>query len=94
MAVDVSDEPNGVGVYGRIEASIAELRRDSADSLNRIEDKLDTRMTTQDTKVDAIKSDLDNLRGELRGSLSIVKWLGPAGVAALIYGVMKSQGLL
>ena len=94
MSIDVSDEPNGVGVYARIEASIAELRRDSADRLDRIEDKLDTRMTTQDSKVDAIKSDLDQLRGELRGSLGVVKWLGPTGVAALLYGVAKSQGLL
>ena len=94
MATDVADESNGIGVYARIEASLTDLRRESADRLDRIEDKLDTRMTTQDNKVDAIKSDLDGLRGELRGSLGVVKWIGPAGVAALIYGVLKSQGLL
>jgi len=87
-------EGDNIGVYARIEASISDLRRESAASLDRIEDKLDTRMTTQDRKVDAVKSDLDQLRGELRGSLGVVKWLGPVGLAALLFGLLSVYGLL
>lgn len=71
------------GVYQRIE-----------ERLNRIEDKLDTRMTTLDAKVDDVRSRQDSLEGELRGSLGMVKWLGPTGVAAIIFGLIKASGLL
>lgn len=71
------------GVYQRIE-----------ERLNRIEDKLDTRMTTLDSKVDEIKSRQDKLEGELRGAFGMLKWLGPTGVAALVYAVARSSGFL
>lgn len=73
----------GQGVYARIEAR-----------LDRIEDKLDTRMSALDAKVDGIGSRQDRLEGELRGSVGMLRWLGPTGVAALIYGVAKASGLL
>ena len=74
---------------------------DLFDRLDRIEDKLDRRLDTLDGKVDRvdIKVDLttariDRLEGKLEGSLGLVKWLGPTGIAALIYGVLTSQGLI
>jgi len=71
------------GVYQRIEAR-----------LDRIEDKLDTRLTSLDTKVDALATRQTRMEGELRGSIAMVRWLGPTGVGALIFGALKASGLL
>jgi hypothetical protein len=71
------------GVYQRIEAR-----------LDRIEDKLDTRLTSLDGKVDALATRQTRMEGELRGSIAMVRWLGPTGVAALIFGALKASGLL
>jgi hypothetical protein len=83
MTGDPSIAEAGPGVYARIEQR-----------LDRIEDKLDTRMTTLDAKVDAVGSRQDRLEGELRGSLGMVKWLGPTGVGALVYGLLKASNVL
>lgn len=83
VASDVAIGDGGSGVYARIEAR-----------LDRIEDKLDTRMTSLDEKVDKVASRQDRLEGELRGSVGMVKWLGPTGVVALVFGLLKASGLL
>ena len=87
MSDEMSDTPSihdgGPGVYGRIEAR-----------LDRIEDKLDTRMTTLDEKVDSITSRQDRLEGKLDGSIGMIRWLGPTGLAALVVGVAKAIGLV
>lgn len=69
--------------------------------LDRIEDKLDRRLDTLDGKVDRVDlkvdiatSRIDRLEGQLQGSLGLVKWLGPAGVAALVFGLLKAQGYI
>lgn len=69
--------------------------------LDRIDDKLDKyrdatalKFDTLDAKVDVIKSEQDVLKGELRGSVGMVKWLGPAGITALIAGLLKATGVL
>lgn len=80
----------GNGVYARIEAALIQQTA----RLDRIEDKLDARMTTLDTKVDNIGSRQDRLEGKLDGTLGMVKWLGPTGMGALLFGVMKAAGLL
>lgn len=63
---------------------------DLFDRLDRIEDKIDRRLNTVDEKVDGLTSRLDRMEG----ALGMLKWLGPTGVAALFYGVAKSQGLI
>ena len=73
----------GQGVYSRIEAR-----------LDRIEDKLDNRMNDLDAKVDGTSSRLDRLEGRLDGSIGMVKWLGPTGVAAIVFALLKSSGYL
>jgi hypothetical protein len=83
MSGETTISDGGNGVYARIEAR-----------LDRIEDKLDTRMTTLDAKVDAIGARQDRLEGELRGSVGMLRWLGPTGIAALLFGVLKASGLL
>lgn len=62
--------------------------------LDRIEDKLDGRMSNLDAKVDSFGSRLDRLEGQLAGSFGMVKWIGPAGIVALLVGLAKSMGLL
>ena len=83
MAGSDSISDGGAGVYARIEAR-----------LDRIEDKLDTRMSTLDAKVDALGARQDRLEGKLEGTLALVKWLGPLGVAALIFGLLVAYGFL
>jgi hypothetical protein len=74
---------------------------DLFDRLDRIEDKLDRRLDSLDGKVDRVDlkvdiatSRIDRLEGRLEGSLGLVKWLGPAGIAALIFGLLQAQGLI
>lgn len=71
------------GVYMRLEAR-----------LERIEDKLDTRLSALDVKVDGVAARQDRLEGKLDGSLAIVKWLGPVGLAALLFGLLSIYGLV
>lgn len=83
-----------VGVYSRIEANLEKLRAEQSFRLDRIEDKLDRRMTDLDAKVDGLGARQDRLEGKLEGTLGIIKWLGPVGLAALVFGLMTVYGLL
>ena len=58
--------------------------------LDRIEDKLDRRLNTLDGKVDDANSRLDRLEG----GLAMLKWLGPTGVAALVFALLQSAGFI
>jgi hypothetical protein len=80
----MSDEIVGnVGVFTRIEQR-----------LDRIEDKLDSRMNTLDAKVDGLAARQDRQEGRLDGIVSVIKWLGPVGVAAILFGLLAIYGLL
>jgi hypothetical protein len=58
--------------------------------IDRLEDTLSKRFDRFDIKVDAVTARVDRLEG----GIQFVKWLGPAGVAALIWGLLNSQGVL
>lgn len=68
--------------------------RDIQGRLDRIEDKLDIRLSSLDAKVDGLASRQDRLEGRLDGSIGMIRWLGPTGVAALLFGVIKATGLI
>lgn len=53
--------------------------------LVRIEDKMDARLTRVETDVKYIGSRLDRMEG----GLGLVKWLGPAGVGAVLLGLIS-----
>jgi len=61
---------------------------DIFDRLDRIEDKLDLRLNVVDAKVDAVTSRMDRFEGRLEGTLGLVRWLGPAGVGAVLLGLV------
>ena len=63
---------------------------DIQSQLNRIEDKIDRRLTELEVKVDAATSRLDRMEG----GLSMLRWLGPTGVIAVIIAVAQSSGLI
>ena len=90
----MSDEGGNAGIYTRIEASITALRVESALRLDRIEDKLDKQTATLDTKIGEVASRQDRLEVKLEGSLSVIKWLGPVGIAALLFGLLNLYGFL
>lgn len=58
--------------------------------LDRIEDKLDRRLDVTDIKVDLVAARLD----KMEGALSMLKWLGPTGVVAVIGALLKSTGYI
>lgn len=69
--------------------------------LDRIENKLDRRLDSLDGKVDRVDlkvdittSRIDRLEGRLEGTLGVVKWLGPAGIVALILGLLLQSGVI
>jgi len=62
--------------------------------LDRIEDKIDTRLTTLDHKVDSLGMRQTRLEGQLSGSIAMVRWLGPTGVAALLFALLKGAGFI
>lgn len=66
--------------------------RDIQSRLDRIEDKLDLRLSSLDAKVDGLASRQDRLEGRLDGSIGMIRWLGPSGVIALLFGVAKAAG--
>ena len=61
---------------------------------SRLEAQLDAHREAIDTEVATVKSDLTYLRGRIDGSLGLLKWLGPAGVAGIVLAAAKSAGLL
>lgn len=62
--------------------------KDVFEAINRLDGKVDARLQQLETKVDQVSSRQDRLDG----ALSLVKWLGPAGVIGLIYGIGKAAG--
>ena len=80
---DGAEGGSNVGVFGRLESR-----------LERIEDKLDARMNTLDQKVDGLSTRQDRLEGRLDGMAVLIKWLGPVGVVAIIFGLLVAYGLL
>lgn len=58
--------------------------------LDRIEDLLTRRLDRQDGKLDNLSSRLD----KMEGGLGMLKWLGPTGIAAVIFALAQSMGLI
>jgi hypothetical protein len=71
-------------------AHVTTTNNDLYDRLDRIEDKLDLRLNTLDAKVDLVASRIDRMEG----ALGMLKWLGPTGVAAVGYALLKGAGYL
>lgn len=60
----------------------------------RLEAELDAHKVHVTEEVSAVKSDLTYLRGKIDGSLGLLRWIGPAGVAGVIIAAAKGAGLL
>ena len=73
-------------LYGIISRCQVEQRAQA----DRIEDKIDQHLNALDNKVDALASRLDHMEG----ALGMLKWLGPTGIAALVYTIASAQGFV
>ena len=62
--------------------------KDVFEAINRLEGKVDSRLNALEAKVDQVSARQDRLDG----ALSLVKWLGPAGIVGLLYGIGKAAG--
>lgn len=60
--------------------------KDVFEAVNRLEGKVDSRLNALDAKVDTLTSRQDRLEG----AISLIKWLGPAGLVGLVYGIGKA----
>ena len=45
-------------------------------------------------EVTAVKTELTYLKGKIDGSLGLLRWLGPAGVAGVVVAAAKASGLI
>lgn len=57
-------------------------------AVNRLDDKMTARMDRTDGKVDGLQTRMDRIEG----AVSMVKWLGPTGLAAVIGGLLALAG--
>lgn len=64
------------------------------DAVLRLEGKFDLHKQAIDAEMDQLRDEQTYLRGKIDGSLGMVKWLGPTGVAALVAGLLWQAGLL
>lgn len=64
------------------------------DAVLRLEGKFDAQNQRIDSELDAVKGRMDRLEGRLEGSLQVIKWLGPTGLAALILGILVMVGVI
>lgn len=68
--------------------------RDVYDIVARTETKVDNRMAELDLKVDLLASRVDRLEGRLEGSVGMLKWLGPTGLVAVVFGIARLTGIV
>ena len=59
-----------------------------------IEGRLAVRVDAVDSRVDSVMLKQERLEGRLEGSFGMIKWIGPAGVVALLFGLAKGLGYL
>ena len=85
------------GAAPPLTGTVSVTNQDLLAAVNRLEDKIDDRFRLQDEqiqRVDLKVSAATARLSQIEGAVSIIKWIGPAGLAALLFGVMKGMGLL
>lgn len=45
-------------------------------------------------EITAVQTEQAYMKGKIDGSVGMMKWLGPTGVVALVYGMLKASGVL
>lgn len=64
--------------------------RDVYELVDEATTKIGNRLDKQDDRLDGAVSRLDRIEG----AVNVIKWLGPVGLAALLYGVLKGGGFM
>lgn len=62
--------------------------RVSLDELVRIVDSLDKKVGSLDAKLDSVVSNQD----QMKGVLSVLRWLGPSGLAIAVVALIRAFG--
>lgn len=79
---------------GKFDAQSARLEAEMDRTKSDVNEAIEAHRLATNAKVDALRTEQDYLRGKLDGSVGMVKWLGPTGVAALLVALAKATGLL
>ena len=93
MSESIGSGDNVIGVRTVYDA-VLRLEGKVDQTSSRLEAQLDAHKEAIDSEVAGVKSDLTYLRGRIDGSLGLLKWLGPAGVAGVVIAAAKASGLL
>lgn len=77
--------------------AVSVTNQDILNAVNRLEDKVDDRFRLQDAKIEKVdgKVESTNYRlAQIEGGMSLIKWLGPTSIAAIVIGLAKAGGLI
>lgn len=86
--------PSGRVTTADVYAVVERVESRLVSRIDALDARIAAHMLLQDAKVDAIDTRLDRLEGRLQGSLEMVKWLGPVGLAAIAIGLIRGLGLV
>lgn len=87
------DTSNVIGVRTVYDA-VLRLEGKVDSHAQRIEQELDAHKIQVAEEVTNVKTELTYLKGKIDGSLGLLRWLGPAGVAGVVVAAAKASGLL
>lgn len=62
--------------------------------LDGLEGRVNSRSEATDSRIDGVMLKQERLEGRLEGSLGMIKWLGPTGVAAVLFAIAKAAGFI
>ena len=93
MSDSIGSGDNVIGVRTVYDA-VLRLEGKLDSSLGRLESEFDIHKAEVTAELQAVRTEQTYQKGRMDGSLGMVKWLGPAGIAAVIIGAAKAAGLI
>lgn len=92
----MSEGASGDNVIGVRTVYDAVLRLEGKldNATTRFDSELDAHKQTVASELEAIKNEQTYQKGRMDGSLGMIKWIGPTGIAALIIGMLVMTGIL
>ena len=93
MSESIGSGDNVIGVRTVYDA-VLRLEGKLDSSTARLESEFDAHKAYVNTEIQAVRNEQTYQRGKVDGSLGLIKWIGPAGVGAVLYAAARAAGLL